>query len=105
MRPEERLAVDILLEDALAQHQAEAAPRPPPRRVGRLVDDVAEIVEPAGIGRLAGGDPALARLAALPGAGGEAENLHLDAAALQRPRQDIGAGRRHRDRAAAHRAG
>src|SRR5262249_52147054 len=60
MRPEQRLAVDVLLEDALAQHEAEAAPRPPPRRVGRLIDDVAKIVEAAGIGRFAGGDPALA---------------------------------------------
>ena len=34
-----------------------------------------------------------------------AEDLDLDAAALQGARQDVGAGRRHRDRAAAHRAG
>ena len=64
-----------------------------------------EIVEAAGIGRLAGGQPRLARLPALPGPRGEAQNFHLDAAALQRARQDIGAGRRHRDGTAAHRAG
>ena len=105
VRPVERLAVDVLLEQALAHHQAEVLARAPPRRVGRLVDDVAQIVEPAGIGRLAGGEPMLARLPALPGARGEAEDLDLDAAALERARQDVGAGRRHRDRAAAHRAG
>jgi len=46
-----------------------------------------------------------ARLPALPRAGGEAENLDLDAAALQRARQNVGAGRGHRDRTTAHRAG
>src|SRR5260221_5219526 len=105
MRPEQRLAVDVLLEDALAQHEPEAARRPPPRRVGRLVDDVPEIVEPAGVGRLAGGDPFLARLAALPRPRGEAENLDLDAGALECARQDVGAHRRDGDRPAAHRAG
>ena len=105
MRPVERLAVDVLLEQALAHHQAEILARAPPRRIGGLVDDVAQVVEPAGIGRLAGREPGLARLPALPGARGEAEDLDLDAAALQRARQDVGAGRRHRDRPAAHRAG
>ncbi len=105
MRPVQRLAVDVLLEQALAHHQAEILARAPPGRVGGLVDDVAQIVQPAGIGRLAGGEPRLARLPALPGARGEAENLDLDAAALQRAREDVGAGRRHRDRAAAHRTG
>jgi len=58
--------------------------RAPPRRVGGLVDDVwRRSLRPARIGRLAGGKPRLARLPALPGAGGEAENFHLDAAALQ----------------------
>ena len=105
MRPVERLAVDVLLEQALAHHQAEILARAPPRRVGRLVDDVAQIVEAAGIGRLAGGEPLLARLPALPGARGEAEDLDLDAAALERARQNIGAGGGDRDRAAAHGAG
>ena len=103
MRPDQGLAVDVLLEDALAQHQPEAAPGSPPRRVGRFVDDVAQIVEPARVGRLAGGDPALARLPALPGAGREAEDLDLDAAALQGARENVGAHRRHRYRPAAHR--
>jgi len=67
--------------------------------------NVPEIVEAAGIGRLAGGKPRLARLPALPGPCSEAEDFHLDAAALQGARQDIGAGGRDRDRAPAHRAG
>ena len=52
VRPVERLAVDVLLEQALAHHQAEILARAPPGRVGRLVDDVAQIVEPARIGGL-----------------------------------------------------
>src|SRR5690348_14303142 len=105
VRPVQRLAVDVLLQQPLAHHQAEILSRTTPWGIRSLVDDVAEIVEAAGIGRLAGGKPGFARLPALPGAGGEAENLDLDAATLQRARQDIGAGRSHRDRAAAHRAG
>ena len=58
-----------------------------------------------GLAGLAGLQPLLARLAALPGPRGEAEDLDLDAAALQRAGQDVGARRRDRDRAPAHRAG
>ena len=104
VRPQDRLAVDVLLEQALAQHQAERAARPAPGRVGRLVDDVAQVVEPAGAAGLAGAQPGLARLAALPGPGGEAQDLDLDPAALQRAGQDVGAHGRDRDRPAAHRA-
>src|SRR5580700_11195568 len=84
MRPVQRLPVDVLLEQALAHHQAQILACPPPRRVGGFVDDVPEIVEPAGIGRLAGGKPGFPGLSALPGAGGETEDFHLDAAALER---------------------
>ncbi|GCC48532.1 hypothetical protein chiPu_0032775, partial [Chiloscyllium punctatum] len=105
VRPVERLAVDVLLQKAFAHHQAEILPGTTPRRVGRLVDDVPEIVEAAGVSRLPGGEPGLARLPALPGAGGEAEDLDLDAATLQRARQDVGTGGGNRDRTAAHRAG
>jgi hypothetical protein len=101
----QRLAVDVLLEQALAHHQPEIAPRMPPRLVRGLVDDVADVVDAAGIGRAAGFEPGLAALAALPGAGGEAEDLDLDAAALQRAGEDVAADRRDGDRAAAHRAG
>src|SRR5262245_21024231 len=104
MRPSERLAVDILLEQALAHHQPEIAARPAPRCVGGLVDDMAQVVEPPGKRGLQRVEPSLARMAALPRPGGEAENLDLDAAALERAREDVGATRRHHDRTPAHRA-
>src|ERR1700738_865874 len=103
MRPDQRLAVDVLLEDALAQHQPGAAPGAPPRGVGWFIDDVAQIVEPPRVGRLAGGYPALARLPALPRARRKAEDLNLDAAAFEGAREDVGTHRRDRDRPAAHR--
>src|SRR5262249_58207549 len=75
-----------------------------PGRIGRLVDDVAQIVEPPRIGRLARRQPRLARLPTLPGPRGKAENLDLDAAALQRAREDVRACGGDGDRPAAHRA-
>ena len=104
MRPGQRFAVDVFLQQAFAHHQPEITPRAPPRAVGGLVDDVAQIVEAPRIGRLACCEPGFARLTTLPGAGGEAEDLDLHTAALQRARQDIGAGCRNGDRTAAHRA-
>ena len=62
MRPEQRLAVDVFLEQAFAHHQAEIAARAAPGLVGLLVDDVAQIVEPPGLRRLAIGEPCLAAL-------------------------------------------
>src|SRR5207248_2143024 len=103
MRPNEGLAVDVLLEDAFAQHQPEAAPGAPPRGVRRFIDDVAQIVEPPRVGRLAGANPALARLPALPRARRKAEDFNLNAAAFEGARQDVGAHRRDGDRPAAHR--
>src|ERR1700730_13296571 len=69
MRPVQRFAVDVFLEQALAHHQSQILARAPPRRVGGFVDDMPEIVEPSGIGRLARGKPGFARLPAFPGAG------------------------------------
>src|ERR1700726_2480701 len=92
MRPIERLAVDVFLEQSLAHHQPEILSRATPWCVGRLVDDVAQVVEAAGIGRLAVGEPGFPRLPAFPGPRGETQNLDLDAAAFQRARQNIGAG-------------
>ncbi len=105
VRPGQRLAVDVLLQQPLAHHQRERALGAAHRRVGLLVDDVAEIVQAAGAARLAGRQPLLARLPAFPGPRREAEDFDLDAAALERARQDIGAARRHHDRPAAHGAG
>ena len=48
----QRLAVDVLFQDAFAQHQTQALACPTPGRVCRLVNDVAEIVQTAGIERL-----------------------------------------------------
>ena len=104
VRPFQRLAVDVLLEQPLLHHQPEVRPRPPPRRVGGLVDDVAQVVQPAGQRRAVRGEPGLAALPALPGPGGEAEDLDLDLAALERAGQHVGRDRRDRDRPAAHRA-
>src|SRR6516225_7352432 len=104
MRPVEGLTVDVLLEQALAHHQPEILARAAPGSVSRLVDDVAQVVKTAGIGRLAGGKPCFARLPAFPRARGEAQNLDLDAAPLERPRQNVGTGGGDRNRAAAHRA-
>ncbi|MND69967.1 hypothetical protein D3C80_614630 [compost metagenome] len=105
MRPHQRFAVDVFLEQALAHHQAEIAARTAPRSIRRLVDDMAQVVEAAGRSRLAAGKPVLAALTTLPRLRREAEDLDLDAAALQRTRQNIGAGRRHCDRPPTHRAG
>jgi hypothetical protein len=41
MRPHQRLAVDVLFEDAAAQHRPEMVPGAPPRGIGCLADDVA----------------------------------------------------------------
>ena len=105
MRPIQRLAVDVLLQQALAHHQAQILARAPPWRVGALVDEMAQVVEAAGRRRLAGLKPSLARLPALPGPRREAEDFDLDAAALQRARQYVGTGGGDGDGAAAHRAG
>ena len=102
MRPGEGLSVDVFLQQSLAHHQAQIAPGTPPRCFGRLVDDVPEIVQAAGLGWLAGPQPGFARLAALPCPGGEAEDFHLHAATFQRAGQNIRAGSCHGDRAAAH---
>jgi hypothetical protein len=104
VRPEQRLAVDVFLEQALAHHQAQVLARAAPGFVGLLVNNVAQVVETARMSRLATGQPGLARLAALPRAGGEAEHFGLDPAAFQRARQNVGADRRDRDRTPAHRA-
>ena len=105
MRPVERLAVDVFFQQAFAHHQAKIFARPPPWRISGFIDDMAQIIQPPRHRRFARCQPLLARLPALPLFGGKAQNLNLDAAAFQRPRQNIGASRRNRNRPAAHRAG
>ena len=103
--PHQRFAVDIFLQQPFAQHQAEVFARAAPGGVGGFVDDVAQIVQAAGVARLAFGDPAFAGLTAFPGAGGEAEHLGLHRAAFQGAGEDVAAHGGHRDRPAAHGAG
>ena len=49
VRPDERLAVDILLQQVLSHHQAKIALRPAPGVIGALVDDVAKVVQAPGL--------------------------------------------------------
>ena len=104
MRPIERLAVDVFLEQTLAHHEPEMFARPPPRRIRRFIDDVAKIVEAAGRCWLIRLQPGFPRLTALPCSRREAEDLDLDAATLQCAGQNIGAGGGDRNRTAAHRS-
>src|SRR5262249_21909523 len=104
MRPIERFAVDILLEQSLAHHEPEILACATPGRIARLVDNMPQIVEPPRIRRLARSEPRLARLPALPCARGKAENLHFHPTALERAREDVRARGCDRDWASAHRA-
>src|SRR3546814_20433684 len=94
----------MLLRQPLAHHQPHAGPRAPPRLVGLLVDDVADVVEAAGVRRPARGEPRLARLTALPGPRRETQNLGLDPTAFERARANIRRDRRDPDRPPAPRA-
>src|SRR5438874_10589414 len=49
VRPIQRLAVDVFLQQALAHHQPEIFSRPTPRRVSGFVDDVPQIIQASGI--------------------------------------------------------
>src|SRR5579884_2656188 len=104
MGPFEGFAVYILLKQSLSQHEAEIFPRPPPGRIGRLVDDVAEIIKPPGRRGLVLPKPSFARLPTLPCSCRKPQDFDLDPAALKSAGQDVGASRRHRDRPAPHRA-
>src|SRR5438309_1995510 len=66
MRPEQGLAVDILLEQPLAHHEAEVSSRVPVRFVRALVDNVPEVIQPAGIWRPSRTEPGFTALPALP---------------------------------------
>ena len=48
MRPFQRFAVDVFLEQAFLHHQAKILSSMPPRCVGGLVDDVAYVIQPPG---------------------------------------------------------
>ena len=63
---------------------ARVLPRPPPSRTRRFVNDMPQIVQPAGIARLAVLHPFLAALPALPRPRRKSQHLDLDRAAFQR---------------------
>ena len=65
MCPRHRLAVDVLLEDLFVEKEAECLPRPPPRHVGVLDDDVLERVQAARILGIAVRGPLPRRLTAV----------------------------------------
>src|SRR5690606_4758548 len=65
MGPNQRLAVNIFLEQSLAHHQPERFARTAIGFVSRLVDDMPEVVEAARMRRTPGGEPVLAALSAL----------------------------------------
>ena len=60
MRPHQCLAVDILFQNALAQHQPQRLARAAPWCVSALIDDVAKIIQAPGRRRFAGLLPQLA---------------------------------------------
>ena len=104
MRPGQRFAVDVFLEQAFAHHEGEGPLGATPWAVGLLVDDVAQIVEAARRAGFAVVEPFLAGLAAFPGFGGEAEDFDFHAAAFERAGEDVGATGGDHDWAATHRA-
>src|SRR3546814_18762868 len=89
MRPEERLAIDVFLEQPFAHHQAEIASRPTPGFVSLLVDDMAQVIQPARMGRADFGQPVFPRLSPFPGTCRETESFCLDASAFQGERKYI----------------
>ena len=105
MRPRQRFAIDVFLEQTLTHHQSEIAARTAPRGISGLVDDMTQVVQPAGRCRLSGSEPRFAGLAALPRLGGEAKDLDLHTTAFQGSGKDVGAGRGHCYRTSAHGAG
>ena len=105
MGPQQRLAVDVFLQQVFAQHQAEVSPGPPPRDLGALVDDMAQLVEPPGVRWPSCRQPAVSRPSAAPAAGREAEDLGFDPAALQRLPENLRTDRRHGDGIPAHGSG
>ena len=103
VRPEQRFAVDIFLEQPFTHHQPEVALGVAPRLVGLFVDDVAQVIEPPGHCGPPRRQPILTRLSAFPGARSEAQNLGFNAATFEGAGQDVGADRGNRNRSSTHR--
>src|SRR3546814_17194274 len=105
MRTEERLPCDVFREQHFAPHQAEIASRPTPGFVSLLVDDMAQVIPPARMGRAACGQPAFPRLSPFPGACRETEYFCFEATAFQGARQYVGTDGGAADGPAAHATG
>ena len=60
MRPHQRFAINIFFQNAFTQHQAQRFAGAPPWGICRLVNNMPQIVKPAGLRRLAGLLPCLA---------------------------------------------
>src|SRR4051812_20575549 len=102
VRPEQSLAVDILLEKPLAHHEAEVTARVAIGFVRALVDDVPQVIEPAGARRAPCCEPRLSALPAFPAPSGKAEDFCRNAATLESAREGVGANWGDRDGAPAH---
>ena len=83
-----------------AQHQPQRFPGPPPRCIRRLVDDMPQIVQTSGFAGLPSASQRSRACPPFQALGCETKDFDLHTAPLQCPRKDIGAHRRHRDRAA-----
>ena len=103
--PDEGFAVDIFLKQPFLEHQAEIFAAAAHGRLRGFINDVTDVIEPAGIFGAAALLPEIAGLAAFPGAGGKAEDFGLEVTTLQRLGDDIGGHGGNRDGPAAHGAG
>src|SRR3546814_12368344 len=84
MCPDGPLAICVFLEEPFAHHLGAMASRPSPGFVSLLLDDMAQVIQPARMGRAACGQPVFPRLSPFPGACRETEYFCLDATAFQR---------------------
>src|SRR5208283_4422120 len=98
--PEQSLAVQILLQNLAVEHRAKGQSRTAHRLVGRFIDDMQRVVQTTGVSRSAVACPVLRRLAALPTARGETQNLAGHATTLQSCRNHFARQKRDLDRLA-----
>src|ERR1019366_1297220 len=91
MRPQQRLTIDVFLQQLGLEHQSQPLTGSPPRFIRALVDDVTQLSNASRLSRSTASDPARARATAAPAAGGETQYLRLDPAALKHPAEQLGA--------------
>ncbi len=102
--PVDRLAVDAFAEQVGLQQRGDVAAGAPPRRVGGLEHQVADLVQPPRVARPPGALPVALRAPAVPRTGGEAEDFAADTGHLERAHEDIDQ-HRHRLDVLLHRPG